>query len=397
MPSKRIPRISPGSDLRSVPLPQFPTLPHLPRPNEKMGTMTAPIAKPWLFSQPVQDPRTATGRTLRWGIIATGGIANSMARDLALLADAELHAVSSRTQGAADAFAAEFGIPNAYGDDGVPGYQRLLTESSADIVYVATPHANHFDIAVAALNAGKHVLVEKALTINGREASELIAMARSRKLFLMEAVWSRFLPSMQRAFEIAASGELGHVKWVTADLGFPAEYSPTARLWAVKDGGGALLDLTVYPLLWALGTLGFPQTVSATGSINDDGVDAQNALTLGYHHGAQAQLTSSLLAHGPRAATVAGSLGYLHTAGSINNPRSLLVKIGFEKPRTEHFDVVGHGYSYELREVTRCIQQGLTESPVMPLDDSLSVMRLFDGVRAQLGVSYPNDARSPSI
>jgi hypothetical protein len=128
------------------------------------------------------------------------------------------------------------------------------------------------------------------------------------------------------------------------------------------------------------------------GTLNDDGVDAQNALTLGYHHGAQAQLTSSLLAHGPRAATVAGSLGYLQTLGSINNPRKLVVGIGQEAPRTEHFEVTGRGYTYELREVTRCVQQDLTESPVMPLEDSLNTMRLFDGVRAQLGVAYPNDA-----
>ena len=126
--------------------------------------------------------------------------------------------------------------------------------------------------------------------------------------------------------------------------------------------------------------------------LNDDGVDAQNALTLGYHDGAQAQLTSSLLAYGPRAATVAGSLGYLQSLGSINNPKHLVIGIGREAPRTEHFEVTGRGYTYELREVTRCVQQGLTESPVMPLEDSLNTMRLFDGVRAQLGVSYPNDA-----
>ena len=175
----------------------------------------------------------------------------------------------------------------AYGDqDGVSGYARLLADDGVDVVYVATPHAHHHEIALAALNAGKHVLCEKAPTVNAREAAELIAAARAKGLFLMEAVWSRFLPSMQRAFEIAASGEIGAVKWVGADLGFPAPYSPASRLWAPKDGGGALLDLTVYPLLWALGTLGVPQTVSATGWLNDDGVDAQNALTLGYHHGA---------------------------------------------------------------------------------------------------------------
>ncbi|GAA1267236.1 Gfo/Idh/MocA family protein [Arthrobacter pascens] len=356
--------------------------------------MTLPIATPWLFSQPNQDPRAATGAALRWGVIATGRIASLVSRDLALLSDAELYAVSSRQQAAADAFASEFAFSRAYGDDnGQQGYQRLLADDAVDVVYVATPHAQHHQMVLAALNAGKHVLCEKAFTINAREAAELIAVARDKNLFLMEAVWSRFLPSMQRAFEIARSGELGTVQWVTADLGFPAPYSPTARLWAVKDGGGALLDLTVYPLLWALGTLGFPQAVSATGALNDDGVDTQNALTLEYHHGAQAQLTSSLLAYGPRAATVAGSLGYLQSLGSINNPKQLVVGIGREPLRTEHFDVAGLGYTYELREVTRCIQQGLTESPVMPLEDSLNTMRLFDGVRAQLGVTYPNDAR----
>ena len=218
---------------------------------------------------------------------------------------------------------------------GRPAIERLLANDAVDVVYVATPHAHHHEIALAALNAGKHVLCEKALTVNAREASELVSLARAKGLFLMEAMWSRFLPGMQRAFEIAASGEIGEVKWVGADLGFPAPYSPTSRLWAPKDGGGALLDLTVYPLLWALGTLGFPQTVSATGWLNDDGVDAQNALTLGYHHGAQAQLTSSLLAHGPRTATVAGSHGFLQSIGSINNPKELLVQVGFDEPRSE--------------------------------------------------------------
>lgn len=357
--------------------------------------MNSPFATPWLTGQADQDPRSATGRTLRWGVIATGSIAASVSADLAMLADAELYAVSSRSQEKADEFGTRLGFSRMYGNDGaVHGYDRLLADDAVDVVYVASPHAQHYEIVQAALNAGKHVLCEKAFTINAREAGELIDLARARGLFLMEAVWSRFLPAMQRAFEIAASGELGDVHWVSADLGFPAPYSPTARLWARGDGGGALLDITVYPLLWALGTMGFPQSVSASGFVNDDGVDAQNALTLGYHHGGQAQLTSSLLAHGPRTATVAGSAGYLQATGSINNPRELHVAAGWDgERRTETFDVVGKGYTYELREVTRCIQQGLTESPVMPLEDTLATMRLFDGVRAQLGTTYPNDQR----
>lgn len=364
------------------------------QPDGKIGHMKTPITTPWLFSQINQDPRAATGRSLRWGVVATGAIANSVSEDLSQLADATLYAVSSRFQASADAFAAARGFTKAYGDDdGVPGYKRLVEDPNVDVVYVATPHSQHHQVVKAALAAGKHVLCEKALTVNAREASELIELARRNKLFLMEAVWSRFLPSIQRAFHIAASGEIGDIQWVSADLGFPAPYSPTARLWAPAAGGGALLDITVYPLMWALGTLGFPQSVSAVGTLNSDGVDAQNALSLSYANGAQAQLTSSLLAHGPRIATVAGSKGFLHTHGSVNNPRELLIRTGWDEPRTERFDVVGMGYSYELREVTRCIQQGLTESPVMPLDDSLNTMRLFDGVRSQLGIRYPNDAR----
>src|SRR6478752_4205640 len=182
--------------------------------------MTAPIATPWLTGQPDQDPRSATGDPLRWGIIATGSIARAVSQDLALLQDALLYAVSSRAQDSADAFAVAYDFERAYGDDdGVPGYERLLADDAVDVVYVATPHAQHHAIAKAALTAGKHVLCEKALTVNAREAAELIDLARANGLFLMEAMWSRFLPAMQRAFEITASGEIGEVQWVGADLG----------------------------------------------------------------------------------------------------------------------------------------------------------------------------------
>ncbi|MFJ3959263.1 Gfo/Idh/MocA family protein [Arthrobacter sp. NPDC090010] len=356
--------------------------------------MASLIPRPWLLSQEQQNPAIATGRPLRWGVVSTGGIARSVTADLALLQDAELYAVSSRSQQTADSFAEGHGFSRGYGDDdGVPGYQRMVEDPAVDVVYVATPHAQHFEIAKAAVKAGKAVLVEKAITINAREAEELTALARDKGVFLMEAMWSRFLPSIQRAFEIAASGELGAVHWISADLGFPCPPNPEARIWARRDGGGALLDLTVYPLLWPLGILGFPDAVDARGTLTEQRVDSQNLLSLGYSGGAQASLTSSLLAHGPRSATVAGELGTLQTFGSVNNPRELHIRIGQSEPRVEIFDPVGTGYSYELREVTRCVQQGLLESPTMPWADSVNIMRLFDGVRAQLGVSYPNDER----
>ncbi|NJC21667.1 putative dehydrogenase [Arthrobacter pigmenti] len=340
------------------------------------------------------SPFTATGEPLRWGVVATGGIARSVTEDLAQLEDAVLQAVSSRSEERARTFAQTHGFATAhYDDDDARGFELLAQDPEVDVVYIATPHGQHFEVCKAALTAGKHVLCEKAFTVNAREAEELIDLAREKGLFLMEAVWSRFLPSLNRAWEIIHSGELGEIGWVQADLGFPSTYDPAARLWDPLAGGGALLDLTVYPTTWALGALGFPTSVSAEATLNDDGVDAQNALTLTYASGAQAQLSSSLVASGPSQATVAGSKGWLRTSSPLHNPRELVIQAFNGESRVEEFERVGNGYAYELRETTRCIQSGLLESPTMPLQHTLDTMRMFDGVRAQLGVRYANDNR----
>lgn len=352
------------------------------------------IAVPPCAAPGAPSPITATGRALRWGVIATGGIAAKVTADLALLEDAVLHAVSSRSADSAEAFAERFGFTTSYGNDGAEaGYRRLIDDPEVDVVYIATPHGQHHEIAKAALTGGKHVLCEKPFTINATEAEELAAIAADRGLFLMEAVWTRFLPIVDRAWEIIHSGELGDIRWVQADLGFPAPEDPGSRLWDPAAGGGALLDLTVYPLTWALGSLGFPDSVSAVGTLNADGVDLQNAVTLGYEGGAYAQLSSSFIASCPGQATVCGSKGWLKTGdGNLHNPKELTVRIGQEDARVERVDQVGAGYTYELREVTRCIQEGLTESPTMPVSDTVRTMRLLDGVRGQIGLRYANDA-----
>ncbi|BAS15379.1 trans-1,2-dihydrobenzene-1,2-diol dehydrogenase [Arthrobacter sp. Hiyo8] len=248
-----------------------------------------------------QDPVPASGSPVRWGVISTGRIASTVVSDLALLPDAVLQSVSSRTQENADAFASEHGFQSAYGDDGgLPGYQRLLQDPAVDVVYVATPHTSHFSAAKAALEAGKHVLCEKPLTINAREAEVLVRLAREKSLFLMEAVWTRFLPSVQRAAEIIASGELGEIRWLQADLGFPAPYNPESRLWRRDDGGGALMDVGVYPLTWALISLGRPESLTATAHLTDGGVDSETALTLSYPSGAQVQAMTSLTSATPK-------------------------------------------------------------------------------------------------
>ncbi|WP_425864493.1 Gfo/Idh/MocA family protein [Arthrobacter sp. TWP1-1] len=363
--------------------------------------MTIPrfVGRPDWYSTFNPETLAATGTPLRWGVVATGGIANTVTADLALLEDAVLQAVSSRSEKSAAEFAGKFGFATHYYDGGLDGsgaagYLQLVADPDVDVVYVATPHAQHYDIVKAALEAGKHVLCEKSLTITAAETRSLIALAQAKQLFLMEAVWARFVPGFQRALEIIESGEIGQIKWVRADLGFPAPLDDSARLWAPADGGGALLDISVYPLLWAWGTLGKPDAVAATAELTALGVDAQNTLTLSYSNGAQAQLISYLSSHGPRVATVSGTLGHIETVGSVNNPKGLRINVGWDSERTEMFGHPGSGYTYQLREVTRCIQGGLTESATMPLDDSLAIMELFDDVRAQIGVTYANDSRT---
>lgn len=361
-------------------------------------------SKPLITIPPCTGPDAAgplepTGRTLNWGVIATGAIAGKVCTDLAKLPDARLHAVSSRSQERAEEFAGRFGFGKSYYDGGgspVSGYEQLLADADVDVVYVATPHGQHFEVASAALRAGKHVLCEKSLTINAREAAELIELAEANQLFLMEAVWTRFLPSVQRAWEVTRSGELGEISWLQADLGFPAPYNPEARLWALNDGGGALLDLTVYPLTWALGIFGWPDSFTATATLNSDGVDRQNALQLTYDSGTQAQLTSSLAATSPRTATICGTNGWMRTNGPLHNPTELTIDTLKTGARTETIGQVGNGYAYELREVTRCVQSGMTESPTMPKQDSLKTMQFFDDVRAELGLLYPHDQEPPA-
>ncbi|WP_374952977.1 Gfo/Idh/MocA family protein [Arthrobacter sp. ZGTC212] len=353
------------------------------------------IVRPPCAQEGAASPLASTGAPLKWAVVATGSIAGKVTADLSLLEDSVLHAVSSRSGHRAAEFADRFGFHTSYSDaDGGPsGFEQMFADPAVDVVYIATPHAQHYEVARSALEHGKHVLCEKPLTVNAAEAAELITIARDRNLFLMEALWTRFLPSANRAWDILASGEIGAPSWVQADLGFPAPADPAARIWDPAAGGGALLDLSVYTLTWALGALGWPDGVEASGILNEHGVDIQNALTLRYDDGRHAQLTSSLVASGPGSATIACSGGWLRTGGGdLYNPSELHVS-GPAGVRVESFERAGTGYTYQLREVTRCIQQGLTESPTMPLADTLRTMELLDGVRAQLGLSYANDAR----
>lgn len=338
------------------------------------------------------DPSSATGTPIRWGVIATGSIAKRVVQDLALLEDAILQAVSSRSESSARSFAQSFGFTTPYWDAGdTAGFERLLADPDVDIVYIATPHVQHHAMALAALTAGKHVLCEKPITMDAKQARELAELARSRQLFLMEGVWTRFLPSFRRAVEIVSAGEIGQPRWIQANLGFTPAYDPASRIWDPAAGGGALLDLAVYPLTWALGMLGEARSMVASATLTSDGVDVQNALSLSYDDGAYAQLITSIGAEGPSIVTVGGTEGWLQSSAPLFNPAELIVQPRQGTLRKEAFEVVGNGFSYELREVTRCLQAGLIESPYMAVQESVDMMVLLDEARRQMNVRYPSE------
>lgn len=338
--------------------------------------------------RPAPDPFAATGPALRWGVVSTGKIAHTVTAQLARLEDARLQAVSSRDATKATAFATQYGFRASYG--GAGGYEALAADPEVDVVYVATPHGQHHAVAGAMLRAGKHVLVEKAFAITAAEAEDLAGLARERGLFLMEAVWTRFLPTYVAAMDVLESGELGPVRYVQADMGFMAERDPRTRLWAPVDGGGALLDLAVYPLCWVIGALGLPTGVRAAGNVNKDGVDELCALALTHAGGAHSQVVVSFVSDSTRRARIVGTEGYLETGPSLSRPDGFTVVKGAAR-RSAEFELTDAPYAFQLREVTRCVQAGLHESPAMPLAHTLASMRLFDEVRRQVGVRYPND------
>ncbi len=330
------------------------------------------------------DPLPAD-RPVRWGILATGKIANSFATALGLLDDAEVAAVAARALESAEAFAGRYGVGTAYGD-----YRALVEDPDVDVVYVATPHALHHEHVLMALEAGKAVLCEKSLTLTEQQAADLVAVARRKRLFLMEAMWMRCNPLIRRLQQVLATGDLGPVTQVRADLGFRVDQPATDRLLAPELGGGALLDMGIYPLTFAHLFLGRPSTVAAAGTLSDLGVDLNIALALAYDSGAVASLTASMTGPSPRTASIATDVGRFDLPDSFHHPTTATWVSG-EHTETLHEPMLGGGLAHEAIEVMRCLRNGETESPLMPLDETVELMALMDRIRRDLGVRYDAD------
>ena len=309
-------------------------------------------------------------RALRWGIIGTGRIARTFASDLSYIDDGIVAAVGSRTRSSAEDFAAEFGIEGAHGS-----YEELVTDPRVDIVYVATPHPMHHVNARLALEAGKPVLVEKAFTMTVEEAIDLVALARARRLFLMEAMWTRFLPHVVALREILRAGELGEIVAVIADHGKWFERDRASRLFAPDLGGSAMLDLGVYPVSFASMVLGTPRRVSAMVTPAFTGVDATASAILGYDSGAQAIITCTSSARSATRASVVGTLARVEIEGDFYAPSSLTVISRTGEARRHDFMTQGRGLQYQASHVAERLAAGRTESDVMPLDESVAIMR----------------------
>lgn len=315
--------------------------------------------------------------TIRWGILGTGGIARTFTEDLLLLGH-KVAAVGSRAPHTAQAFADRYGIGSAYGS-----YAELAADDQVDVVYVATPHSGHYDAARVCLEAGRGVLVEKPFTTNTADAEALVALARERGLFAMEAMWTRFNPIVTRLRELIAEGAIGDVKAVYADFSFAADYDPDHRLWAPELAGGALLDLGVYPVSFAWMLLGEPDSVQAVSTSAPTGVDANTGILLGYASGAVALLHCGLLGDSPQTATVVGTTGRVDVASPAWRPSAMTLHRKGAEPEIITAELPGHGYTYQAEEVARCLAAGRTESAVMPLDETVAIVRALDQVAAR--------------
>ena len=328
------------------------------------------------------------GQTLRWGVLAPGGIANDFVTTLHANTEQRVAAVGSRSVDRAAAFAATHGIDRSYGS-----YGELVADPGIDIVYIAAPHSEHLALALLAIGAGKHVLIEKPIALNAAQAREIARAARAAGVFAMEAMWSRFLPQTSVVAHLLENGTLGDILTVTADFGSRFEPDPQARILNPVLGGGALLDLGVYPAWFAHFVLGAPVTVTATGSLAATGVDDQAAVILDYgerHPKAQAVLTTSMLVDTPVTATISGTLGRIEYTGMFVSPSSFRLVLPGREPVawTDPSGLVWRdGLCYQATAVAEHIAVGLTESPLHSLDDSIAVLEVLDSARAQLGAA----------
>ncbi|MCM0614605.1 Gfo/Idh/MocA family oxidoreductase [Paenarthrobacter sp. TYUT067] len=324
--------------------------------------------------------------TIRWGILGTGFIAGLQTKDLKENGFT-VQAVGSRSLESSESFAGEYGVATAHGS-----YEDLVADPLVDVVYVATPHPFHHENALLALNAGKHVLVEKAFTMNARQAQDIVDLAESKGLVALEAMWTRFLPHMIRLRDIIASGTIGEVRKVVATHNQSLPKDPAHRLNDPALGGGALLDLGIYPVSFAFDILGTPASIKASASMSTTGVDRQTAAIFEYASGAQAMVDCELDAASANRAMVIGSEGWIDIESTWYNPVPFTVH-AVDGSVIERYDqpVTSRGMQYQAAELERLIRSGETAGTILPPAETVAIMAAMDEIRRQVGLSYDAD------
>jgi len=323
---------------------------------------------------------------LRWGILATGGIAHAFTKDLRT-AGLDIAAVGSRRAETSRAFADEYGIPHAH-----DSYEALVQDPDVDIVYIATPHPAHADNAILALEHGKHVLVEKPFTLTAVEAARVRDVARANGLLAMEAMWTRYLPHMIRIREIVAAGRIGEVRALFADHTQSITTDPAHRLNAIELGGGALLDLGIYPVSFAWDILGAPTSITASAQLIETGVDSEVATTFTHASGAISTTISAARSAGPNTAHILGTKARIDIDRTWYNPTSFRV---VAPDGTVLEDYVsqneGRGMQFQALAAERFIAEGKTDSDLLGIDETVAIMQTLDDIRALIGVRYPQE------
>lgn len=322
---------------------------------------------------------------MKWGIIGLGNISNRFADALKVIEDAEIHAVASRNQAKADDFAERHQAAKAY-----DSYEKLFQDEEVEVVYIGTPHVLHAENAIAAMEQGKAVLCEKPIAMNRKQAQAMFDCAKANNVFLMEALWTRFIPSFLKAKALIESGTIGEVKNIVADFGFRSSRSLESRVFNRKLGGGSILDVGIYPIFLAVSILGKPKGIRAFAKLNAEQTDDACNMIFEYEH-ALASLTSSLVANQQVEATIFGTEGAVRINNRFHEPTSVSILREFEEVERFTFEEAGNGMQYQAIEVQKCIQQGQTQSELMSWQDSLLLHEVMDAVRKDAGVLYEWD------
>ncbi|MCX6168939.1 MAG: Gfo/Idh/MocA family oxidoreductase [Ignavibacteriales bacterium] len=323
-------------------------------------------------------------KKIKWGFLGTGRIAHKLADAIKVVDSTELYAIGSRNKESAIKFAEEYNVPKAYSS-----YEEVMKDPDVDVIYIATPHNLHFENTMAALENNKHVLCEKPLGVNLKEVQKMVNKAKEKNLFLMEGLWSRFLPNIIKTKELVDSGEIGTVKFLRADFAFKSLNGPEHRQFNIDLCGGTLLDIGIYNVFLSLLILGKPKSFIASAGLSPQGGDNTCSCTFKYDNDTLAVLFSSFLVNIPTTVEIHGGKGKIFLEHLWFCPGNVKIIYDDGSEKTFKFDLRGNGYEYEVEEVVRCIQAGKTQSDLMSWDKSIELISMLDAIRKECGIAYP--------